>query len=72
MRASEKMAERVRLCGRLAEVDDELRQGWDQSYRSSAAVRDLLGTRRTICTEMVAVGYVPWQMPVDAEEAKAL
>ena len=66
------MAERVRLVSRLAQVDADLRQDREQSYRSSAVVRELLRSRRLVCDEMLTVGFQPWPMPVGIEEAKAI
>lgn len=80
MLASEKMALRAELVHQLTQLDTELRLGLafgfssdaTPSLRGAAEARRLLAIRRSICDEMVTVGFRPWAIPTDIEEAKAI
>ncbi len=74
MTPSEKMARRVALVQQLTEVDDELRTGFGMapSNRAAAEARRVLNIRRGICADMHTVGYHPWAIPTDAQEARAI
>lgn len=80
MMASEKMALRAELAGDLMKVDTELRVGVAfgfssdaaPSHRGAAEARRLLSIRRMICDEMRTVGFQPWDIPTDLEEARAI
>lgn len=80
MLPSEKMALRAELAQQLTQLDTELRLGLafgfgsdaTPSLRGAAAARRLLDIRRSICGEMVTVGFQPWPIPTDIEEAKAI
>lgn len=75
--ASEKMAARVILVERLTLLDSELEQGLrqgfgDPSLRAVADARRMLDERRSICAEMLTVGFRPWAIPTTSEEEEAI
>lgn len=80
MLASEKMALRAELVEDLTKIDTELRLGLafgfstdsSPSHRGAAEARRLLTIRRAICDEMATVGFQPWAIPNDIEEAKVI
>lgn len=79
MLPSERMAKRAMLFRQLTLLDEELQLGLthgfgvpDSSLRAAEEARKLLVDRRSICAEMVTVGYQPWDIPVTVEQEKAI
>lgn len=73
MTASEKLARRTALTRQLEELDYELRRVFAQepSTRNSASARHLLDVRSDLCDDLVEVGFYPWPVPLDVDEASA-
>ena len=69
MLASEKMAKRALLHGRLVMIDVELKKVFGQppSNRVTAIARELLNNRAKVCDELSRVGYLPWDIPADVD-----
>ena len=74
MLSSEKMAKRANLFSCLISIDNELvvAFGQEPSNRISAVARDLLNKRAEVCDGLLSVGYLPWDVPTDLEEAKVV
>lgn len=74
MRASETLARRVELVEKLTGIDTQIVDGAAQapSNKIYSETMRLLGCRRDIRSAMRAVGYEPWPVPLDLEEAKVV
>lgn len=74
MRASETLARRVELVDKLTDIDAQIVDVASQppSNKIYSETMRLLGCRRDIRSDMRAVGYAPWPVPLDLEEAKVV
>lgn len=74
MRAADRLARRVELVDKLTDIDAQLVDVAAQSpsNRIYSETMRLLGCRRDIRSDMRAVGYEPWPVPLDLDEAKVV